>query len=93
MAQQWNETYVHYHKEDPKQTYYLSMEYLQGRALTNAIGNLDIQDAYGEALNQLGHQLEDIVEQVIISSSSLHQAFYYYLLDSNNWFNGISWKF
>lgn len=69
------------------------MEYLQGRALTNAIGNLDIQDAYGEALNQLGHQLEDIVEQVIISSSSLHQAFYYYLLDSNNWFNGISWKF
>jgi len=69
------------------------MEYLQGRALTNAIGNLDIQDAYGEALNQLGHQLEDIVEQVIISSSSLHQAFYYYLLDSNNWFNGIIWKF
>jgi hypothetical protein len=69
------------------------MEYLQGRALTNAIGNLDIQDAYGEALNQLGHQLEDIVEQVIISSSSLHQAFYYYLLDSNKWFNGIIWKF
>lgn len=63
LIQQWNETYVHYHKEDPKQTYYLSMEYLQGRALTNAIGNLDIQDAYGEALNQLGHQLEDIVEQ------------------------------
>lgn len=63
LIQQWNETYVHYHKEDPKQTYYLSMEYLQGRALTNAIGNLDIQDAYGKALNQLGHQLEDIVEQ------------------------------
>ncbi|KAB5540884.1 hypothetical protein DKX38_013858 [Salix brachista] len=63
LIQQWNETYAHYHKEDPKQTYYLSMEYLQGRALTNAIGNLDIQDAYGKALNQLGHQLEDIVEQ------------------------------
>ncbi|CAK7331332.1 unnamed protein product [Dovyalis caffra] len=63
LVQQWNETYIHYHKEDPKQTYYLSMEYLQGRALSNAIGNLDIRDAYGEALNKLGHQLEEIVEQ------------------------------
>eukprot|EP01018_Ginkgo_biloba_P021646 Gb_25530 [translate_table: standard] len=26
----WNETYLHFHKVDPKQTYYLSMEYLQG---------------------------------------------------------------
>lgn len=41
------------------------MEYLQGRALTNAVGNLNIQDAYADALNKLGHQLEEIVEQVI----------------------------
>ncbi|KAK9734736.1 hypothetical protein RND81_04G160000 [Saponaria officinalis] len=39
------------------------MEYLQGRALTNAIGNLNIQDAYADALSKLGHQLEEIVEQ------------------------------
>ncbi|KAF9598517.1 hypothetical protein IFM89_028049 [Coptis chinensis] len=63
LVQQWNETYYHFHKMDPKQTYYLSMEYLQGRALTNAIGNLDIQDAYADALNKLGHELEDITEQ------------------------------
>ncbi|XP_010043460.2 alpha-glucan phosphorylase, H isozyme [Eucalyptus grandis] len=63
LIQQWNETYFHYHKTDPKQIYYLSMEYLQGRALTNAIGNLDIQDAYGDALNKLGHDLEEIIEQ------------------------------
>ncbi|XP_059626524.1 alpha-glucan phosphorylase, H isozyme [Cornus florida] len=63
LVQQWNETYLHYHKVDPKQTYYLSMEYLQGRALTNAIGNLNIQDAYADALNKLGHKLEEIVEQ------------------------------
>ncbi|KAL0285210.1 UNVERIFIED_CONTAM: Alpha-glucan phosphorylase, H isozyme [Sesamum radiatum] len=61
--EQWNETYSHYHKVNPKQTYYLSMEYLQGRALTNAVGNLDVQDAYADALKQLGHALEDIVEQ------------------------------
>ncbi|OMO84226.1 Glycosyl transferase, family 35 [Corchorus capsularis] len=63
LIKQWNETFVHFHKVDPKQTYYLSMEYLQGRALTNAIGNLNIQDAYADALNKLGHKLEEIVEQ------------------------------
>ncbi|KAL2898788.1 Alpha-glucan phosphorylase 2 cytosolic, partial [Bienertia sinuspersici] len=63
LIKQWNETYLHFHKADPKQTYYLSMEYLQGRALTNAIGNLNIQDPYADALNKLGHQLEEIVEQ------------------------------
>lgn len=63
LIKQWNETYLHFHKTDPKQTYYLSMEYLQGRALTNAIGNLGFQDAYMKALNELGHELEAIVEQ------------------------------
>ncbi|KNA25208.1 hypothetical protein SOVF_008600 [Spinacia oleracea] len=63
LIQQWNETYVHFHEANPKQTYYLSMEYLQGRALTNAVGNLNIQDAYADALSKLGHQLEEIVEQ------------------------------
>ncbi|TXG74253.1 hypothetical protein EZV62_002832 [Acer yangbiense] len=63
LVQQWNETYLQFHKVDPKQTYYLSMEYLQGRALTNAIGNLNIQDAYADALNKLGHDLEEVVEQ------------------------------
>lgn len=63
MIKQWNQTYRCYHDVNPKQTYYLSMEYLQGRALTNAVGNLDVQDAYADALKQLGHQLEEIVEQ------------------------------
>ncbi|CAI9759137.1 unnamed protein product [Fraxinus pennsylvanica] len=63
LIKQWNETYLHYHKVNPKQTYYLSMEYLQGRALSNAVGNLDIQNAYANALKQLGHELENIVEQ------------------------------
>eukprot|EP00249_Psilotum_nudum_P018378 c26776_g1_i3 orf=337-2904(+) len=63
LVQKWNETYAHFHKMNPKQTYYLSMEYLQGRALTNAIGNLDLTDAYAAALNKLGYDLENIVEQ------------------------------
>ncbi|CAL1402208.1 unnamed protein product [Linum trigynum] len=63
LLQQWNATYLHFHNADPKQTYYLSMEYLQGRALSNAIGNLDVKNAYAEALDKLGHQLEEITEQ------------------------------
>jgi hypothetical protein len=41
------------------------MEFLQGRALTNAIGNLNIQDAYADALRKFGLELEEITEQVI----------------------------
>ncbi|XP_072975051.1 alpha-glucan phosphorylase, H isozyme [Typha angustifolia] len=63
LIQRWNETYLHFHKVDPKQTYYLSMEYLQGRALSNAVGNLDIADAYADALRKFGHELEEIAEQ------------------------------
>ncbi|GMI66010.1 alpha-glucan phosphorylase 2, Arabidopsis thaliana alpha-glucan phosphorylase 2 [Hibiscus trionum] len=39
------------------------MEFLQGRALTNAIGNFGIENAYAEALKKLRHELEEIVEQ------------------------------
>lgn len=40
------------------------MEFLQGRALTNAIGNLGLLDPYADALKKLGYELEDIAEQV-----------------------------
>ncbi|XAR51679.1 Glycogen phosphorylase [Bertholletia excelsa] len=56
----WNATYDYYEKMNVKQAYYLSMEFLQGRALLNAIGNLELTDAYGEALNKLGHNLENV---------------------------------
>ena len=64
LVQRWNDTYVHFHKTDPKQTYYLSMEYLQGRALTNAVGNLGITGAYAEAAKKFGYELEALVGQV-----------------------------
>ncbi|CAA7398076.1 unnamed protein product [Spirodela intermedia] len=63
LIQRWNDTYFHFHKVDPKQTYYLSMEFLQGRALTNAVGNLRLLDSYADALKKLGYELEDIAEQ------------------------------
>nr|XP_023878450.1 alpha-1,4 glucan phosphorylase L-2 isozyme, chloroplastic/amyloplastic-like isoform X2 [Quercus suber] len=59
----WNVTYDYYEKMNVKQAYYLSMEYLQGRALLNAIGNLELSGAYAEALRKLGHDLEDVARQ------------------------------
>lgn len=59
----WNATYDFCDKMNVKQAYYLSMEFLQGRALLNAIGNLELTGAYGEALSKLGHSLENVAQQ------------------------------
>nr|XP_010939216.1 alpha-1,4 glucan phosphorylase L isozyme, chloroplastic/amyloplastic isoform X1 [Elaeis guineensis] len=59
----WNATYDYYERMNVKQAYYLSMEFLQGRALLNAIGNLDLTGKYAEALSQLGHDLESVATQ------------------------------
>ncbi|WOH15348.1 hypothetical protein DCAR_0934886 [Daucus carota subsp. sativus] len=59
----WNATYKYYEKINVKQAYYLSMEFLQGRALLNSIGNLELSGAYAEALTKLGHKLEDVAKQ------------------------------
>ncbi|XP_021751652.1 alpha-1,4 glucan phosphorylase L isozyme, chloroplastic/amyloplastic-like [Chenopodium quinoa] len=59
----WNATYDLYEKMNMKQAYYLSMEFLQGRALLNAIGNLELSDAYEDALKKLGHNLEAVASQ------------------------------
>ncbi|KMZ61389.1 starch phosphorylase, family GT35 [Zostera marina] len=59
----WNATYDHYDKMNMKQAYYLSMEFLQGRALLNAIGNLELTGEYADALEKLGYRLENIASQ------------------------------
>jgi len=43
--------------------YYMSMEFLMGRSLLNALFNLDVAGAYGEALTEMGYSLERLVEQ------------------------------
>ncbi|MDR0817855.1 MAG: glycogen/starch/alpha-glucan phosphorylase [Clostridiales Family XIII bacterium] len=46
-----------------KRLYYLSAEFLMGRALVNNIINLSLLDDYKEALTELGLSLSDIEEQ------------------------------
>lgn len=44
---------------------------MQGRALLNAIGNLELTGAYAEALKKLGHSLEEVAGQVMEDYSYL----------------------
>eukprot|EP00475_Leptophrys_vorax_P027909 TRINITY_DN3994_c0_g2_i1.p1 TRINITY_DN3994_c0_g2~~TRINITY_DN3994_c0_g2_i1.p1 ORF type:complete len:951 (-),score=146.12 TRINITY_DN3994_c0_g2_i1:350-3202(-) len=63
LLQRWNETAEHFDKTNGKEVAYLSMEFLQGRALINALGSLELTGPYSEALKKLGVSLEDLVEQ------------------------------
>ncbi len=59
----WLETQKTYEKEDPKTVYYLSMEFLMGRALGNSLINLKSYKEVAEALNELGLNLDVIEDQ------------------------------
>ena len=54
LIESWNDTQRHFRENDPKRVYYLSMEFLTGRALLNAAHNLGVKDQYSEALAELG---------------------------------------
>ncbi|MBX2881687.1 MAG: glycogen/starch/alpha-glucan phosphorylase [Granulosicoccus sp.] len=60
LMERWRATREIIDRTPIRRTYYLSMEYLMGRALSNAMHNLDMYDAFSEALNGLGLSLEDI---------------------------------
>ncbi|GFR48003.1 hypothetical protein Agub_g9829 [Astrephomene gubernaculifera] len=62
LIERWNDTQTWFKEKDPKRVYYLSMEFLMGRSLLNTLYNLDIKDAYTEALSELGYDLETLAE-------------------------------
>ncbi len=59
----WMKTQEQYEIQDPKMVYYLSMEFLMGRALGNNIINLQAYDAVKESLDELGVDLNVIEDQ------------------------------
>lgn len=46
----------------PKRAYYLSLEFLMGRTLDNALLNLGLKQKYNEGVEKLGFNLEDVVD-------------------------------
>lgn len=63
IVDRWIATQEQYKKEDPKTVYYLSMEFLMGRAMGNNLINLCGYDQVKEALEEMGIDLNVIEDQ------------------------------
>lgn len=62
LIERWMETMRTYYQQDSKRVYYLSLEFMIGRTLTNSALNLGIQGEFAKALNEIGVDLEETQE-------------------------------
>ena len=63
IIDQWLATQQEFDKEDPKILYYMSMEFLMGRALGNNLINLTAYDDVKEALEEIGVDINSIEDE------------------------------
>jgi starch phosphorylase len=63
LVERWFRTHSAYYLADVKRVYYLSLEFMLGRALLCSVINLDARDAYTRAMRTLGYDLEEVHEQ------------------------------
>nr|VFK56448.1 MAG: starch phosphorylase [Candidatus Kentron sp. TC] len=62
LMERWRNTHYAYRKHQCKRAYYLSLEFLMGRALGNAMLNLDVTDTTEKAMRDLGLDISRIIE-------------------------------
>jgi starch phosphorylase len=65
LIDKWLQTQHQYYDQDAKRVYYLSMEFLVGRWLTNSLINLGFYDEFQQALNDLGLDLDTLEKMEI----------------------------
>ncbi len=63
LIERWLDTQRAYYNEDPKRVYYVSMEFLMGRSLENALINLDIFEDFRNAMESLGYDFSEILHE------------------------------
>ena len=63
LMERWKTTRIAQETGGSKRAYYLSLEFLMGRALGNAMLNLDIEDSVKSALYEYGLALEDVANE------------------------------
>ena len=63
MVEKWITTADAYEEQTPKSVYYLSLEYLIGRTLGNAMYNLQVFEAAKKAMAELGYDLNEVREE------------------------------
>ncbi|MBE9487220.1 MAG: glycogen/starch/alpha-glucan phosphorylase, partial [Chloroflexi bacterium] len=62
LMERWKKTRYAYEESDCKRAYYLSLEFLMGRALGNSILNLGVMDEIAEALNKIFLDFEEMAD-------------------------------
>ncbi len=62
LVERWKQTQKSYRESGCKKAYYLSMEFLMGRSLSNAMLNLGVDDTVTQALYDLGIQIEELID-------------------------------
>ncbi|MDA3833836.1 MAG: glycogen/starch/alpha-glucan phosphorylase, partial [Spirochaetales bacterium] len=65
IIHQWIKTQQTHHNKKVKRIYYLSLEFLMGRSMTNNIINLGLEKELKKALNDLGYTYEEIIEHEV----------------------------
>ena len=63
MVEKWIKTQKTFYAKKKKRVYYLSLEFLIGRSLGNAVINLGLYDEVKQAVEELGFSMEEIREQ------------------------------
>ena len=63
LMERWKATHAAYYDADCKRGYYLSLEFLMGRALGNALLNLGLTREIATALHDIGLQLEEMEQE------------------------------
>src|SRR5215471_12230524 len=58
LIERWSRTQAAYYANDAKRLYYMSLEFLMGRALANSLMNLGIGDETAKAVHELGYKLD-----------------------------------
>src|SRR5437016_1754888 len=65
LIERWISTQQRYYKKDAKRVYYLSAEFLMGRALANNLINLGLYDVARDSMKMLNLDLADLLEQEV----------------------------
>ena len=63
ITEDWIQTRERMDASDTRRVHYLSLEFLLGRSLNNALLNLELDDSMREALQRFGVELEEVVDQ------------------------------
>ena len=62
LVDRWIKTQQQYYDADVKRVYYISMEFLIGRTLSNSLINLGLLDNCRKAVHDLGYELDAVME-------------------------------